>query len=281
MTGETMGTELRGPVARRADGRLVPNPARPASMLSQSLLLEQLASVADRYEGELLDIGCGARPYEWIYRGRVRSAVGCDWPAGEGTAVHPDVVADAVVLPFRSASFDTVLCTEVLEHVPEPEACVAELSRVLRPGGYLILTTPFFYWLHEQPRDFFRFTPFALERLATRHGLVPVHLAPRGDALAVVLDLWGKWCHRLLRGLARRGPVAAPLVSLGRFAYVVPQRAYLRLRRASSRGAASGALSARALGDVVALGYVIVARREAGSAIADIEPAIAAAGEAV
>lgn len=61
--------------------------------------------------------------------------------------------------------FDRVICNQVLEHVPEPEKAIAELHRVLKPGGRVFLSAPLFYAEHQKPYDFFRYTQFALRRI--------------------------------------------------------------------------------------------------------------------
>lgn len=135
--------------------------------------------------GQLLDIGCGFRPYRHVFQ-QVESYIGIDLP-GSGII---DVYASALELPFRSNSFDTVLCNEVLEHVPEPATLLHEASRVLRPGGVLLLTTPQTWGLHHEPYDFFRYTPYGLEYLASKSGLIVVEVTPTSG-------LWGTWAQRL------------------------------------------------------------------------------------
>ena len=76
------------------------------------------------------------------------------------------VFGDGKHLPFRDASVDTVLSTEVLEHVPRPELLVREMARVVKPGGKLLITVPFIQPLHELPSDYFRFTPSSLRAFA-------------------------------------------------------------------------------------------------------------------
>jgi SAM-dependent methyltransferase len=76
-----------------------------------------------------------------------------------------DVAADAEALPFGSAIFQRVECDAVLEHVRNPERVAVELCRVLAPGGYLHLVTPFCHPFHEYPRDYRRFTPDGLKEL--------------------------------------------------------------------------------------------------------------------
>ena len=77
-----------------------------------------------------------------------------------------DVAADAHRLPFRDGLFQRIECDAVLEHVRRPEAVMAEMRRVLAPGGYLHLVTPFCHPFHEYPKDYRRFTPDGLRELA-------------------------------------------------------------------------------------------------------------------
>jgi len=78
---------------------------------------------------------------------------------------NPDIIGDAHSLPFRDGSFDCILCTEVLEHLREPQKAINEMRRVLRDGGKLILTTRFIFPLHDTPDDFYRFTKYGLRYL--------------------------------------------------------------------------------------------------------------------
>ena len=96
------------------------------------------------------------------------------------------------------ASFDAALCTEVLEHVRHPDNVVAELARVLVPGGHLCLTVPFVWPLHEEPFDFFRYTPHALRDMLEGQGFTNVTVEPTSgylSTLAQVADMsW--WLYR-------------------------------------------------------------------------------------
>ncbi len=80
-------------------------------------------------------------------------------------ARQPDTIGDIHSLPFADASFEVVLCTEVLEHCTEPHTAISELYRVLQPGGKCILTTRFMFPLHDAPHDYFRFTKYGLQHL--------------------------------------------------------------------------------------------------------------------
>lgn len=136
--------------------------------------------------GMMLDVGCGTRRYESIFRETVDAYIGLDWPEIEDRAL-PDVVGDAMKLPFKSASFDIVLATELMEHLPSPHNFLLEVSRVLRDGGTLILTVPFMEPIHEEPRDYYRFTPFSLRLLLEEHGFSIQKIWKRGGWWSVVL----------------------------------------------------------------------------------------------
>ena len=79
--------------------------------------------------------------------------------------MKPDVLGDAHNLPFPGASFDLVLCSEVLEHLKNPPQAISEFMRVLRPGGVLLITTRFAFPVHDAPGDYWRFTPYGLREL--------------------------------------------------------------------------------------------------------------------
>src|SRR5690606_22527663 len=109
-------------------------------------------------------------------------------------SVHPgaravDHVGPAHDLPVPDGAYDAVLCTQVLEHVPNPAEVLAELYRVLRPGGRVYLTVPLTWELHELPFDFFRYTAPGLERLFTDAGFVAPEIRPRNDCFATIAQL--------------------------------------------------------------------------------------------
>ena len=108
-------------------------------------------------EGLTLDIGAQTGPYAACFPRRVA----LDLRARPGIGL----VADARALALADASFDVVLCTEVLEHIPEPQRAIDEMYRVLRPGGTLLLTTRFLFPIHDAPHDYFRFTKYGLRHL--------------------------------------------------------------------------------------------------------------------
>jgi SAM-dependent methyltransferase len=136
-----------------------------------------------RLEGaNLLDIGCGNKPYEALLS-NVDLYVGVDISSSANAA---DVVAHACHLPFRSSTFDSVLCSQVLEHVEQPETLIKEAYRVLKPGGRILLTAPMCWRHHEEPYDFFRFTRHGLRYLLESAGFETETLEQQGGAWRVV-----------------------------------------------------------------------------------------------
>ena len=147
-------------------------------------------AIREHVWGALADIGCGKFPYYGIYRDLAASIVGVDWPNSLHDNPHVDAYCDlneAIDMP--DGSIDTVLCTDVLEHIYRPERLWAEIARILRPGGKAIIGTPFYYWIHEAPHDYYRYTRFALERQALAAGLKVVSLEPVGGLPQVLTDI--------------------------------------------------------------------------------------------
>jgi len=127
--------------------------------LKQKITRKKLLDFIRKNKSSLhtLDLGCGNAPYKHLFSDRI----GFDNKSGEGV----DVVGDAHKLPFKNEEFDTVLCSEVLEHLHSPEIALAEMKRVLKSGGILILTTRFIYPIHDAPNDYWRFTKYGLRYL--------------------------------------------------------------------------------------------------------------------
>jgi SAM-dependent methyltransferase len=97
---------------------------------------------------------------------------------------QPDTVGDAHAMPFADSSYECILCTEVLEHLHSPWLAIAEMQRVLKPGGELILTTRFVYPLHDTPHDYYRYTEYGLIHLFK--GWEMVELVPETQTMSAI-----------------------------------------------------------------------------------------------
>lgn len=168
-------------------------PLHPQWLLGQRAVPDGVASAT----GVVLDIGAADR---WItpYLSRETTYLALDYPAtgNKFYGARPDVFADAANLPFGDSSIDNVICLEVIEHLREPGTALAEIKRVLKPGGRAWISVPFMYPIHNEPYDFQRFTEYGLRREAARAGLGILHLersghAVRAAALMMCLGLAG------------------------------------------------------------------------------------------
>jgi SAM-dependent methyltransferase len=147
-----------------------------------TLMLESSLSQCQPFvRGDLLDVGCGRRPYEKTFFAGARKYIGTDYLSG---CSHPDVISSALQIPFAANTFDTVVSTEVLEHVPDPLQAMREMRRVLKPGGFLILSTPMYWPRHEVPYDFFRYPYDGILHLVKESGLQLTKLLNRGRSYA-------------------------------------------------------------------------------------------------
>jgi len=117
----------------------------------------------------VLDVGCGDRPYEKLVGAQAYVGLEIDTPESRARG-KADAYYDGRSFPFEDGAFGGVLCNQVLEHVFEPEAFVREIARVLADGGRLLLTVPFVWDEHEQPRDYARYSSFGLKSLLEKHG---------------------------------------------------------------------------------------------------------------
>lgn len=144
-------------------------------------------------KGKLLDLGCGNVPMFGYYRQFVDEVVCADWDNSEHSNRFLDEVVDLnLPLPFEADAFDTILLSDVIEHLPRPESLFGELNRVLRPEGAVLVNVPFLYPLHEEPFDFHRYTKHRLQQLAEEAGFAVERLEGYGAIHHVTATLIGK-----------------------------------------------------------------------------------------
>jgi SAM-dependent methyltransferase len=132
--------------------------------------------------GRLIDIGCGNKPYKDMMQ-NVTEYIGCDIVQSDLECV--DVLCEANNIPLPSGSFDTAFSTQVIEHVADHNGLVAEAFRLIKPGGYFILSGPMSWPLHEEPYDYFRFTSHGFRYILEKAGFEVKEIMANGGMWAV------------------------------------------------------------------------------------------------
>jgi SAM-dependent methyltransferase len=155
----------------------------------RSKLIQHARFLTDR----LLDAGCGRKPYAHLIP--CREYVGMEM----NPKSDEDVKGSVLAIPFDAAAFDSAMCLEVIEHVPDPMRALTELFRVLKPGGYLYLTTPQMWYAHYEPHDFFRYTNHGLRHLLTEAGFEMVNLERTGGFWRFLFSRLIETTYRILR----------------------------------------------------------------------------------
>lgn len=199
-------------------GRLIASRNTKEAGLPSRLIVGIVAEYYDTYikqfaKGRLIDLGCGKVPLFEVYRDYADEIICVDW---ENT-LHQNQFVDFECdlnehLPFIDGEFDTIILSDVLEHIQKPDQLWAEMARILRMDGHIIMNVPFYYWIHEAPYDFYRYTEFALRRFAESNGFQVEVLNPVGGSPEILADIlaknlyyipvFGKFVAMVVQGLA-------------------------------------------------------------------------------
>jgi SAM-dependent methyltransferase len=198
--------------------------------------------------GRLIDLGCGDMPFRALVIDQVSLYESLDlWPRSPTVTYVGDIQN---MLMIADAMYDTALCIEVLEHVPNPCAAAREIYRILKPGGRLILSVPHLSRLHDEPYDFYRYTHYGLEHLLHQAGLEVMTIQKRGG----LFSFFGHQIATIIVGLAWNVPVLKEIVWTANSWFITRLCVWL-----DSRLDTSG---------LFALGYSVVASKAASDVLA-------------
>lgn len=182
-----------------------PNELQISSRLVATLVARSYDTyIKDHVTGRLIDLGCGKVPLFEAYKNYVTDNICIDW----GNSIHKNQYLDfecdlTKILPFENESFETVILSDVLEHVYQPETLWKEMSRILSNHGKILMNVPFYYGIHEVPHDYYRYTEYALRRFAEDAGLKIIVLKSYGGAPEIITDIIAKNLRRLPRIVGR------------------------------------------------------------------------------
>ncbi len=138
--------------------------------------------IEQHIQGCCLDAGAGRMAYAFKLKQHASEYISMDVTCRTGMNVSGSVLS----LPWRNSVFDSIFCSQVLEHVPEPEQALNEFYRCLNPGGCLIVTVPHLSYLHNEPNDFFRFTRHGLRHLLQKAGFSEIKIIPAGGLISFI-----------------------------------------------------------------------------------------------
>lgn len=148
-----------------------------------------LNAFADEMRGVVLDLGGKRENKRGSFQPPEQEAKAW-WYLNLDRVTKPNMFADVTVTPLKTASMDCILCTEVLEHLKDPQACVDEIHRLLRADGLVFASTPFFYPVHADPYDFQRFTEDGLRHLFRDFKSVEVYrMGGYAGVLGLIVEL--------------------------------------------------------------------------------------------
>jgi len=134
----------------------------------------------DAFKGVFYDLGCGQAPYKDYLAPMIDTYVGVDWE-GSPHDIHADIKSNlSDKLPIKDNVADCVMAISVLEHIDEPQIMVNETFRILKKNGNFVFQVPWQWWIHEAPYDFFRYSPYALEKMLTKAGFESIKIKPMG-----------------------------------------------------------------------------------------------------
>jgi len=182
--------------------------------LTNAIHDKQLGIFAQAYiHGRLIDIGCGTKPYEELLSPYVSEHIGVDHEYTTHDKSKIDIFGTAYNIPVEDDSFDSVICTSVLEHLEEPKKALEECRRILKNGGVAIYSIPFIWHLHEQPRDFYRFSTYGIKYLFEKVGFEIIELKALSGFWVTFGQLFVYNIYRFHRGILKWTQII-PLIGL-------------------------------------------------------------------
>lgn len=148
--------------------------------------------------GKTLDIGCGTKPYEKLCPST--QYIGLELDSKENRATKSaDFFYDGHRIPFEDLHFDSVMVNQVLEHVFHPKELLIEIRRILKPGGKLLISVPFLWNEHEEPRDFARYSSYGLKYLLRNQGFEIMESRKSVNDIRVIFQLFNLFLNQKIK----------------------------------------------------------------------------------
>ncbi len=155
--------------------------------------------------GKLLDFGCGRKPFENLFTVKEYIGLDLEQTGHDHSNSKVDVYYDGNHIPFENETFDSLFCSEVFEHVFNPNEVLPEIHRVLKKDALAIITVPFCWNEHEVPFDYARYSSFGITDLLQKNGFKVVELRKSGHFGEVLFQLWALYFFELFKKWGRAG----------------------------------------------------------------------------
>ena len=165
--------------------------------IARRRLWQAMEHNAHELSGKLLDVGCGTKPYQSLFKVDEYIGLEYDTPHCRRLGIA-EYFYEGNSFPFENASFDSILCNQVLEHVFNPDEFLTEIHRVMKPSGKLLLTVPFVWDEHEQPHDYSRYSSFGLAHLFKKNGFEIVKHYKLSADFSVLAQLLNAYIYKVL-----------------------------------------------------------------------------------
>jgi SAM-dependent methyltransferase len=167
-------------------------------------LSSAILEYSNNVSGNLVDIGCGTKPYRSLFRVESYRGLDIDSPETRCRGVAEDLY-DGKKFPYQDGVFDSALCNQVLEHVFNPNEFLSEIHRVLKPGGNLLLTVPFVWDEHEQPFDYARYSSFGLSALLEKNRFKIISHKKLGADATILFQLINAYLFKISQNWPKFG----------------------------------------------------------------------------
>jgi len=161
-------------------------------------LYTHIKDIAPNITGRTLDIGCGSKPYKSLYKSS--EYVGLEFDTPENRRIkNADYFYDGNTFPFNEDDFDSIVASEVFEHVFNPDNFLDEIHRILKKDGKLFMTMPFVWDEHEQPFDYARYSSYGIKAILEKHGFEILEQRKSVDDIRVIFQLMNLYILNKLR----------------------------------------------------------------------------------
>jgi len=164
--------------------------------LTRKALLKNIKLLADEIKGKTLDVGCGTKPYEKYFNSTEYIGLEVENTINKDEK-KVDIFYKGDKIPFPDKEFDSVITSQVLEHVFNPQQFLSEINRVIKPKSKLLLTVPFIWDEHEQPFDYGRYSSFGLKDLLEKNGFLIIKHIKSLNNIAAVFQMFNAYIYKI------------------------------------------------------------------------------------